>query len=142
MRIHIYICLLLFFFYQANAQQLPYNTSLPSTERVPEFPGGQAALFTFLAKNMHYPSKALNSKISGRVIAGMVIRENGKVDSIKIEKSLNPECDKEVIRVIKLMPRWIPGLHQGIVSSIKISLPFDFALKKGIGSKDKSKPVK
>jgi TonB family protein len=71
-----------------------------------QFPGGDKALREYLAKNLQYPTDKNNSNIEGKVYASFTINEKGKVENVKIERSLNEIFDKEVIRVISSMPNW------------------------------------
>lgn len=82
-------------------------------ETIPEFPGGDAEMSKFLANNLKYPPAMVEMVISGRVIAGFVVEKDGSINSVEIVRSLHPLFDAEVMRVIRQMPKWIPGQLNG-----------------------------
>lgn len=98
-------------------------------EHMPEFPGGTNELMKFLGKNIKYPVKAHKEGIQGRVICQFVVDSKGNVHSPKIVKSVSPELDQEAIRVIKLMPKWKPGMQRGQKVSVKYTIPVTFRLQ-------------
>ena len=99
-------------------------------ERSPGFEGGQKALKIFLSKNLKYPKT--NACVSGKIYIQFVVEEDGKITNPEILKSLFPkELDEEALRVIRLMPKWIPGMdYQGLKPMrMKFTMPIDFTLK-------------
>lgn len=94
----------------------------------PEFPGGMAALQTFLMENVRYPEAAFNSGTQGQVILAFIITENGKVSDVKVKKSVSTELDAEAIRVIAAMPDWKPGTKNGEPQNMELQLPVTFKL--------------
>ncbi len=76
---------------------------------MPRFPGGDIALKNFMAQNLRYPEQAKKNKIEGRVVAIFLVNLEGNIEQVRIAKSVDPELDKEVIRMIKSMPKWEPG---------------------------------
>ncbi|MDY4538844.1 MAG: energy transducer TonB [Prevotella sp.] len=96
-------------------------------EQMPSFPGGISALMKFLEKNIHYPDN--KASVSGRVIVRFQINEDGSIDKVRIAKSLFPEFDEEAIRVVKAMPRWIPGKLMGERVKVSYTLPITFRIK-------------
>lgn len=99
-------------------------------EKMPEFPGGQSELFKFINTNIQYPQFEKENEIQGNVYVRFTITEEGLVKDPKILKSVNgaPNFDKEVIRVIKLMPNWIPGENAGKKVSVYFTMPVKFKL--------------
>jgi TonB family protein len=97
-------------------------------EEMPQFPGGMGEAMKFLAKNIKYPAVALQNKIEGRVIVQFVVKENGKVADIKVMRGVSPELDAEAIRVVGLMPDWIPGKQRGKAVAVKYTMPIMFRL--------------
>lgn len=79
---------------------------------MPSFPGGEMALMKYLAENIKYPAEAKKAGIKGRVFVHFIVEPNGKVDNIKILKGIGHGCDKEVIRVMEKMPKWVPGRNK------------------------------
>ena len=97
-------------------------------EEMPQFPGGMAEAMKFLAKNINYPAEAQKAKIEGRVIVQFVVKEDGKVSDAKVVRSINPDLDAEALRVIGLMPEWIPGKQRGKAVAVKYTMPIMFRL--------------
>ena len=96
---------------------------------MPSFVGGKQALFEFLTKNIKYPVSAEEAKVQGRVIIGFIVDVDGSLTDIKVKKHIDPRLDKEALRIIKLMPRWIPGKLNGIPVSVEYTLPVTFRLQ-------------
>ncbi|KAF5034861.1 hypothetical protein DSECCO2_591670 [anaerobic digester metagenome] len=97
-------------------------------EEQPEFPGGQEALMTFLANNIHYPQDARDNGIHGTVHITFVIEPNGELSNIKVLSGIGGGCDEEAIRVISLMPAWKPGIQRGKPVRVFFHLPIRFIL--------------
>ena len=93
-----------------------------------QFPGGEDSLYSFIAKNFRYPSTCAN--VSGRVFAQILVEKDGSISNVKILRSLGKDFDDEVLRVIGLMPRWIPAEHNGTVVRTKYVLPVMFKVEK------------
>ena len=99
-------------------------------ESMPEFPGGQQALFKYLAANVSYPVIAQENGIQGRVICQFVVNKDGSiVDVVAVRSSGEPSLDKEAIRVIKSMPKWKPGKQRGKPVRVKYTVPVNFRLQ-------------
>ena len=98
------------------------------TEQMPTFPGGDIALLNFVSKNLKYPESAIKDKIQGKVILRFVVTKTGQVDKVEIVRSLQPDCDKEAIRVIKMLPKFTPGKQDGKLVSIWYTMPITFKL--------------
>ena len=99
-------------------------------EQMPEFPGGQAEMFKFFAKNINYPREAANMGIEGRVALSLEVDKDGNLAKITVEKSLGYGCDEEAVRVAKLMPKWNPGKMNGRSVKVKVRVPIKFQLSK------------
>ncbi len=100
-----------------------------SVEQMPEFPGGEGELRTFIQKNLKYPAIAKENRIVGRVYIEFVVNKNGEIDRIKILRSPHGSLSEEAIRVIKIMPKWVPGKQNGISVSTRINMPIIFELR-------------
>ena len=98
-------------------------------EQMPSFPGGEAALMQYLSKNIKYPPFAEENNIQGRVICTFVVERDGSVSDIRIARSVDPSLDKEAIRVVSGMPKWIPGRQNGQSVRVKYTLPVTFRLQ-------------
>lgn len=98
-------------------------------EQMPEFPGGTNALMKFLVKNVKYPAVAQKEKTEGRVIVQFVVDTQGNVTSPKVVSSVSPELDQEALRVVKMMPKWKPGMQKGHKVCVKYTVPIYFKIK-------------
>jgi TonB family protein len=99
------------------------------TEQMPIFPGGDGELMKYLSDNIRYPEVALKNKTQGKVILRFVITKVGTIRKVEVLRSLSPECDKEAIRVVKSLPKWIPGTQDGKHVDVWYTLPVAFKLK-------------
>ena len=101
-----------------------------SVEKMPEFPGGQQALFKYLSENVKYPVIAQENGIQGRVVCKFVVNKDGSIDDIEVVRSGgDPSLDKEAVRVIRSMPKWKPGRHKGKAVKVKYTIPVNFRLQ-------------
>ena len=99
-------------------------------ESMPEFPGGQQALFKYLSENVKYPVIAQENGIQGRVICQFVVNKDGSIVDVEVVRSGgDPSLDKEAIRVIKTMPKWKPGKQRGKPVRVKYTVPVNFKLQ-------------
>ena len=98
-------------------------------EEPPSFPGGQIALLSWLTENVHYSSEYGDICISGRVVLSFVVEPDGSLSNINVVRSVDPLLDKEAIKVVKSMPRWIPGKQNGKEVRVKYNLPVSFKLR-------------
>ena len=105
-------------------------------EEMPQFPGGMGEAMKFLAQNIKYPVAALQAKIEGRVIVQFLVKENGKVADIKVMRGVSPELDAEAMRVVGLMPDWIPGKQRGKAVAVKYTMPIMFRLQNQVPEKE------
>lgn len=99
-------------------------------EKMPQFPGGSGALMKYLSQNVKYPASAQANSISGRVIVQFVVEADGSISREKIIRGVDPALDAEALRVIKVMPKWIPGENEGKKVAVKYSVPIMFSLMK------------
>lgn len=104
------------------------EASFIDVEVMPEYPGGQKALFAYLSENIRYPQIAKENKIEGRVIVGFVVEKDGSISNVEVVRSVDPSLDKEALRVIKSMPRWKPGKIRGKPVRVKYRVPVNFKL--------------
>jgi periplasmic protein TonB len=95
-------------------------------EERPSFPNGMQALVQFISANIKYPEEALKNNIKGQVIIEFTIAKDGSATDFKIVKSLGYGCDEEAVRVLKLLPDWVPAYQRGKPVSMKFKLPITF----------------
>ena len=99
-------------------------------EEMRKFKGGDAKLMEFLMMNMKYPESAIKAKQQGRAIVGFVVRKDGTVSDVYIEKSTGYDVlDNEAMRVVKSMPAWEPGKQKGKPVNVKYFVPITFSQK-------------
>ncbi|MBR6494374.1 MAG: TonB family protein, partial [Prevotella sp.] len=99
-------------------------------EKMPEFPGGDKALLEFLSKNIKYPVEAQKKGLQGRVVLGFVVEKDGSLSDVKTAKSVDPLLDEEAMRVVKSMPKWLPGRQNGKSVRVKFNVTILFKLNK------------
>lgn len=95
---------------------------------MPKYPGGEFARLKFLNKNIIYPVSARENEITGIVYLSFIIQKDGTIGPTKILKSPAKILSDEAVRVIKLMPRWEPGISEGKHCRTVISMPVRFTL--------------
>lgn len=93
-----------------------------------KFPGGEGAMWKFMADNMHYPEEMVKSQIQGRVVITFTVRTDGTLSDFEVVRSVCPEADAEALRVIKMMPKWTPGMKDGKPVAITYTIPVNFKL--------------
>ncbi|SHG03047.1 energy transducer TonB [Dysgonomonas macrotermitis] len=104
------------------------NIEVDTIGVMPQFPGGDQELMKFISNNLKYPVIAQENGIQGRVTLRFVVKKDGSIADIQIIRGLDPSCDKEAMRVVKAMPRWIPGKQNGQTADISYVLPVNFRL--------------
>ena len=98
-------------------------------EQMPSFPGGQSALLQYLSSNIKYPVVAEENGVQGRVVCTFVVERDGSITDVRVIKSVDPSLDKEAVRVVKSMPKWIPGKQNGSAVRVKYTVPVTFRLQ-------------
>ncbi|MDE6304601.1 MAG: energy transducer TonB [Paramuribaculum sp.] len=99
-----------------------------AVEEPPQFPGGEKALLKYVADNLRYPQLAIENNISGRVVVQFVVTKNGSIGEVKVVRSIDPDLDKEAIRVVKSLPKFQPGRQNGHAVNVWYTLPVRFQL--------------
>ena len=112
-------------------------------EQMPEFPGGDEAFFKYLGDNLQYPIKAREAGIEGKIIVEFVVEADGSITNVLAHylprrndsqnqnasvNSFQKELENEAIRVIKAMPKWIPGKQRGKNVRVAYRCPVTFSL--------------
>ena len=139
----------------ANAQNVVYraiycpqtiknenkDTILTAVEEVPQFPGGEYKLMKFVEDNIKYPPHAMKRGIKGRVIVRFAVLKNGKVCMAKIVKGIDPDLDKEALRVVSLFPTFSPPKMDGKPVNFWYTYPINFKLPE-VGKKSNIEKTK
>jgi protein TonB len=102
--------------------------SLRVLEDVPQFPGGPVEFMKWLTRNLKYPKDLEQQKLQGRVVAEFIVNLDGSITDVKIIDKLHPLCDAEVLRVLRMMPRWTAGVLNGEPCRTKVCIPVVFKI--------------
>lgn len=105
-------------------EEKPFTT----VEVMPTFPGGEGEMNKFIRENLKYPIVAQEAGISGRVTVRFVVTKTGEISEVTVLRGIDPSCDKEAVRVVKMMPKWIPGKQNGLNVPVYFTLPVVFRL--------------
>lgn len=96
----------------------------------PSFPGGEEELMKYIRDNLRYPVIAAENNIEGRVTIRFIVNKRGEVTDVTVLRGLDPACDNEAIRVVKSMPKWIPGKQNGVAVNVYYTLPIVYKLQR------------
>jgi TonB family protein len=123
---------------QEKAKEKPEVKSIPvqpdkngiytRVEKQPQYTGGDDAMIKFLVENINYPEEAKKKGIQGTVFVTFIVQANGAVTNVKILRGIGSGCDEESVRVVKIMPNWIPGMEKGKNVAVQFNLPIKFKL--------------
>lgn len=110
---------------EEKVEEKPYQT----VEQMPVFPGGEIEMQKFVANSLRYPIAAQENGTQGRVTIRFVVTPTGDISNVEVLRGIDPLCDKEAVRVVKSMPKWIPGKQNGRNVSVYFTLPIVFRLQ-------------
>ncbi len=111
------------------AEPQPPQEVYTVVEQMPEFPGGQSSMMDFIREHLIYPTMAKENGVQGKVICSFIVGKDGAVYGETISRGIGSGCDQEALRVIHKMPRWKPGMQNGIPVNVKFNLPINFKLQ-------------
>ena len=126
---------------RANAQDKKENTSQTRKdtatddkvyevcEQMPIFKGGDAALLKYLRENLKYPDNTKDRGVQGRLVIGFIVEKDGSLTDVKVLRPVDIDLDAEVLRLVKGMPKWIPGRHNGQRVRVRYLLPIHICLQ-------------
>ena len=100
-----------------------------AVEQMPQFPGGEAELLKYIASHIKYPTMAAENNIQGRVVVKFVVKKDGSVGEVQVLRGKDPDLDKEAVRVVRTLPKFIPGKMNGQAVSVWFTLPINFKLQ-------------
>lgn len=125
-----YIIILVTFLFSGLSAQSEDEEIYTIVEEIAEFPGGIEAVKQYIANNTAYPKNRVMTEQPGKCFIKFVVNKNGSISHIEVLKGVPgcPECDREVVRVIKTMPAWKPGKMNGKAVSTYYNLPVEFNL--------------
>lgn len=107
----------------------PKEEVFQSVEQMPQFPGGEAELLKWISSHLKYPTMAMENGIQGRVVVRFVVTKDGSIGEVVVARSKDPDLDREAIRVVKALPKFIPGKMNGQPVSVWYTLPVNFKLQ-------------
>lgn len=97
-------------------------------EVLPEYPGGQLAMYKFLSENQKYPEEAIKRGEEGRVLVSFVVEKDGSLTNFKVEKHATPTLDKVAVETVKKMPKWKPGINKGEKVRVQFAIPITYRM--------------
>lgn len=100
-----------------------------AVEQMPQFPGGDAELYKWISSHIKYPTMAAENNIQGRVTVRFVVKEDGSIGRVEVLRGKDPDLDKEAQRVVKTLPKFIPGKMNGRAVQVWYTLPINFKLQ-------------
>ena len=119
---------------QSHIAPADFDTSLSTdtlstnTSSVATFPGGQDSLRAFISKNIEYPYADMKLQNQGRVVVSFIVEKDGTLSDISVNASISPGLDREAVRVVRMMPRWIPAEYNGMKVRTRMSVPVNYRL--------------
>lgn len=107
----------------------PQDTLFSHCAVSPSFPDGLTALYKFLGATVRFPSFAVDAGIEGRVFLGFTVGADGSISNAKIKRGVHHTLDSESLRVVQIMPKWVPAMHNGVHVPFQYILPINFNLR-------------
>jgi protein TonB len=98
-------------------------------EEQPSYPGGEEGRMRYLQENIKYPEEAKELGIQGRVFVTFVVEVDGSITDVRVLRGIGGGCDEEAVRVVKAMPKWVPGKQRGVPVRVQFNLPIKFTLQ-------------
>ena len=98
-------------------------------EQMPTYEGGDAALLKYLGENLKLPEEDQERGMQGRMVVGFIVEKDGSLTNVKVLRPVDIALDAEVLRVVKGMPKWIPGRHNGQRVRVRYLLPIHICLQ-------------
>ena len=97
-------------------------------DQLPEYPGGIDSLKVFISKNLKWPNDGQDD-FQGTVIVSVIVESDGSLTNKTILRGIYDLADKEALRIIDKMPKWIPGKYEGKVVPVKYCIPIKFKME-------------
>lgn len=129
---------------EAFVEKTPYGESIYRiVDKMPRFPGCENSdkpaalknacakdkLVNFIASELRYPKEATEQGLEGMVLVSFVVSENGNIMMPEIKRDIGGKCGEEALRVVSLMPKWVPGVHESETVKVRFNLPINFRLQ-------------
>ena len=113
---------------KTDLEIIEQNEILTIVDQMPRYVYGEQGLAEFIAHNIRYPKEARQQGIEGRILCSFIVGSDGSISNIEVVEGLHTQLDNEAIRVLGLMPRWVPGENDGEKVNVKCLLPIDFTI--------------
>ncbi len=110
-----------------NPRLNPDEKVFYAVEDMPEFPGGENALQKYIASSIIYPEIAVQDEIQGKVYVSFIVTKNGTVTNAQIDRGVSPALDKEALRVVNSLPKWLPGRQKGQAVNVSYRMQINFS---------------
>ena len=111
-------------------KEVPIDTTVYEfVDQRPEFPGGDAALNSFVQSHIRYPDEERSRRIEGNVLVVLVVKEDGSVSNVRVPVGVSSGLAKEALRVVKTLPKFSPGRLRGRAVRVYFHIPVSFSLK-------------
>ena len=114
----------------ASVAQDDDDKPIVNVQKKAQFSGGSDTLRKYLRENLTYPEEALDAGIQGTVIVSFIVRKDGTLDNVEVERSVDPSLDEEAVKVVESMPNWVPAQVDGRAVSSFYRLPVIFRLSR------------
>lgn len=114
---------------EEEEEEIQEEDVLTFVEQDASFPGGEGAMAQWINKHIEYPQLAAEMGQEGKVMVEFVVNKDGSIEQIKIAQSASGALDAEAKRLVKKMPKWIPGEHMGKTVRSRFYLPIHFLLR-------------
>jgi periplasmic protein TonB len=111
---------------RADSVKTEGNEIYMIVEETPQPKGGFGVLTEFIKKNMKKPASVRRGSVSGQVFVSFIVRKDGTLTDASIVKGVDPDCDKEALRLISIMEPWNPGKQGGKILNVRFVLPIRF----------------
>ena len=98
-------------------------------EQMPEFPGDELALRNYISNSIIYPESSVEKGIQGKVYVSFVVSKAGMVTKARVVRGVDPQIDREALRVIKTLPKWKPGMQNDKAVNVAYTVPINFKLQ-------------
>jgi periplasmic protein TonB len=110
-------------------EEAPKAEIFTVVEEQPGYPGGDEGRIKFLQDNIKYPEEAKELGVQGKVFVTFVVEVDGSITDVRVLRGIGAGCDEEAIRVVRSMPKWVPGKQRGVPVRVQFNLPIKFTLQ-------------
>lgn len=109
---------------EKGAAPVPASHPVGEGMEHPSYPGGFSAMHAFLQRNIRYPDTVLSR--TEAVTIEFLVDVDGSIQEVQVTKGIGKLFDREALRVVGLMPKWIPAKENGRPVKARIEVPIRF----------------